>query len=484
MVAGNINSTAKLKYINKTVWVSAVAALLSLAGCATYYQQNIKFFQAFEAGNLTEAGNILEQNKKGPSHKNRLLYWLNLGTVHALTGEYGKSNTEFETAYKLCEDYLTNYVNEGLGFLINPGVTEYRGEDHEVLLIHYYQALNYLKLGQPAEALVECKRMDDLLNRLGDKYKGANKYKRDAFIHNLMGLVYDVNHDANNAFIAYRNAFNIYQDDYTRLFGVGTPEQLKADLIRTAYQSGFTDEAGRYEKQFNLKYRPKPAGTGELVFIWHNGLGPIKAEWGINFTIIRGSGGYVTFHNEEMGLNFPFFLGEDDAGKNKAQGLSRLEFIRVAFPKYVERKTVYSSASLKWNGTDYPLEKATDINAIAFKTLDERMLLEMGKALLRVALKKLEEEELRKKDQGAGAALGFLNALTEKADTRNWETLPHDICYARIPLPPGEQNVHFAATAKQGFQNTAQDFTFCLKAGETFFHTQNSLDYQRGNIPY
>ncbi|MES2389088.1 MAG: hypothetical protein V4543_13890 [Bacteroidota bacterium] len=456
--------------------------LMMPAGCATYYQKNYKFFMAFENGNMKEASSVIQKAKPGRHNREKLLYYMNSGTVHSIMGEYEQSNKDFEEAYRLSEDYATNYVNEGLAFLVNPTVVDYKGEDHEILLIHYYMALNYLKMGLPNEALVECKRMNDLLNRLSDKYKSDNKYKRDAFVHNLMGIIYDVNSDPNNAFIAYRNAYNIYQDDYSRLFKLSAPEQLKRDLIRTAYQSGFADEGSRYEAQFNMKNQPVQRGNGELVFLWHNGLGPVKDEWGINFTIIRGSGGMVTFHNEDMGLNFPFYLGEDE--KDKAKGLARLEFIRVVFPKYQERAEVFTGAKLEWNGRSIPLEKGIDVNAVAYKTLDERFLAEMGKSLLRVAIKKVEEESLRRKNQDAGAVLGLINAITEKADTRNWQTLPHSISYARISMPAGDQKVDFTAIANNGAKNDVQSFTYNVKAGQTIFQTQSSLDYVHMPIHY
>ena len=45
---------------------------------------------------------------------------------------------------------------------------------------------------------------------------------------------------------------------------------------------------------------------------WNNGLGPVKSEWSINFTVVKGSGGAVTFVNEEYDFSFPFWLNDDD----------------------------------------------------------------------------------------------------------------------------------------------------------------------------
>src|SRR5690606_31690146 len=115
-----------------------------------------------------------------------------------------------------------------------------------------------------------------------------------------------------------------------------------------------------------------------------------------------------------------------------------LKVIRVAFPKFVERVPVYNKATVAINGQTAQLQLAQDINAIAFSNLKDRMLNEMAEALLRLALKQATEIALRQQNEELGFAMGLVNAITEKADTRNWQTLPHDIYYQRLSLPPGE----------------------------------------------
>ena len=91
------------------------------------------------------------------------------------------------------------------------------------------------------------------------------------------------------------------------------------------------------------------------------------------------------------------------------------------------------------------------------------MLKELSSALTRLAIKKLAEAAVRpperknnkemteeekkkqeKKDNAREAiAMGIqlLSFATEKADTRNWQSLPHSIFYARIPLQKGVNNL-------------------------------------------
>ena len=443
-----------------------------MVSCKTYYQKNIDFNNHFQKGEFEKASKALNSDKKAEKRKTKLLYYMNNGTLASLLGNYKESNDYFEKAYITIEDHISNPLNFAASTMINPNVVDYTGEEFEKLFIHYYKAINYLKLNDNESALVECRRMNIKLQILKDKFHGANKYKQDAFMHLVMGLIYDANLEYNNAFIAYRNAYEIYLSDYAKFFSTTAPLQLKKDILRTAYLSSLYDELDWYEKEFKMALEKPNLKNGDLVFLWQNGLGPVKEEWAINFVIIRGQGGVVLFQNQQYGLNFSFPMSDADY---KSNGLADLKFIRVVFPKYVERPTFYENAKLVFNNEFKELELAENINKIAFKCLEQRMLEELGRSLLRVALKQAAEHQLRKKNEGAGALLGVINAATEKADTRNWQTLPHSIFYTRFSIQQGSQNINLLMY-KDNSTNKEVPFVFEIKKGQTTFHCFQTLE--------
>ena len=449
-----------------------ILSLAWLTGCATYYQANFSFNEQFEKGDLQKALSTLRAKPSEGAGKRQFLYDVNNGLLLALMGNYEESNSWFEKAYLFGEDYRVNYLNEAVSYLTNPNFTVYAGEDHEHLILLYFKALNYLKLGNYDDALVECRRLNVRLQQLSDRYSSDDKYKRDAFINTLMGIIYDADHDYNNAFIAYRNAVEIYDMDYSRMFGLTAPEQLKKDLLRTAKLSSMDEEFESYKSKFGMTdYTVQPA-DGDLVFFWHNGLSPVKSEWGISFFIVR-QGSQLIFTNTDLGISFPFDMsGYDEKDRS---GLARMEAFRVAFPKYIERPEVYTSATLEIGDQTIPLAMLEDVNKVAFKCLNERMMLELSKALVRVALKKVEEYEVRKSDRNLASILSVVNAITEKADTRNWQTLPHSIYYARVPLQEGQNQVVFSTRDRRG-QSQTHDFTYMVRKGQTLFHTFSSLE--------
>jgi hypothetical protein len=454
--------------------VIAFTLLLTLlsTSCNTYYVRNRKFNERFERGQLEAAEKTIAANKKAARKKDKVIYFLNRGVVSSLLGKYAESNQFFDTAIRASEGIEKNYLLTAASFLTNAYLLPYKGESFELLLVHYYKAINYLYLRDYDAALVECRQMDNEMNELADKYKKDNHYRHDAFIHNLMGIIYDADHDYNNAFIAYRNAYNFYESDYAKLYGISAPDQLKHDLLRAAARTGLNSEVDYYEKQFGFKYIPDKDNSGELVFFWLDGLGPVKDQTTINFAIERGAGGLVTFTNSEYGWSFPFYYNSNGKGSNDPFG--DLNFVRLALPKYVERPLIYTSATLSANGQTYNLQLGEDVNQIAFQSLQDRMLRELGESLLRLALKQAEVYAVRKQNQDLGTVVSLANFISEQADTRNWQTLPHSIYYSRIKLPAGPQDVTLNMKGN-GSASGSSSFHYEVKAGQTVFQNFHSM---------
>lgn len=458
--------------------------LIFIGGCATYYKKTQKFQSYVTSGEIEKAREWIDRNEKLKNGKNELLYHMNRGWVYWMLGDAETSNAEFETADLLIEDYHRQLGYEALSLISNPGIKPYQAEDFEKVMVNYFKALNYLQLGNHEDAIVEARRIIIKLQQLNSKYKEKkNRYSDDAFAHIMIGLIYDAEGDYNNAFIAYRNALEVYENIYSENFGVEAPGQLRHDLLRTAYLTGFYDEVEVYEKKFGMTYKHQEQKGGDVVVFWQNGFGPVKSEWGITFVALPGDAGFITYTNEEYGLTFPFYIG--NRSKEQQSQLRNLNIVRVAFPKYLERRPVYRQAVLKVNNREYSFELAQNMNTIAFKTLRDRMLRELGNSLLRLATKKALEIAVReatatsskedKLDAGdiAPAAITLINAFTEKADTRNWQTLPYSISYTRLHLPEGKHRAELEVSNKNSVQKHTLELD--VAAGKTNFYVHQTL---------
>ena len=439
---------------------SVVGLMLFLFGCASYNDRITPYYKNISTGNYKEAQIELDKNSLIQKPRNKLLFLMEKGRISHLLGEYENSNRYFNEADQMLEIGLTGTLDATVGVLVNPMTQRYKGEDFEKFMIHYYKALNYLYLHNTEEAVVEARRITLQAQEQGDKFNNKDKrYAQDAFSLTLQGMIYESNNDVNNAFISYRNAVEIYQKSPDKTYyGTQMPLGLQKDVIRTAYLNGFTSEAIQFESAFGIKYKPEKAPEGgELIFFWENGLAPVKQQEDLFFTLTRGDGGNLFFSNVAGGLLIPFIYSGDRDKLN----IDAVESLRAAFPKYVAQPSYYSSAVIKSTQGDVPLEKTEDINELAFRTLQQRTLKELSKVLSRLAVKKIAEYALResaKRDnqknntllEGLGYGMQLYSLLSEKADTRNWQSLPGSISYARIPLKIGENEVTLMLKSAQG----------------------------------
>jgi len=458
-----------------TRFLLLIVISLLVNSCGSYYARNREFQKLVSERRFSEAESLLAKSKKAKKKRNRVLYLLNRGYVTYAQGKHQESSKYFMEADLLMEDYSKNIGYEALALLVNPSVKPYRAEDFEQVLLHYYNALNFLKLRNFESALVECRRLNLKLLSTVAKYKEKPKYKEDAFGHLLMGLAYEASGDINNAFIAYRNALDVYERDYKPFFGMDAPAQLKRDVLRLAGALDFRNDVELYTKQFGWENTiiEKGRPEAELVVFWNNGMGPVKEEWSIDFSIIT-SGDNIVFTNPGLGYNFAF--PASSVSSNDAKNLNELSVFRIAFPRYVRRPVFYSSAEAFADGRTYQFEESEDIDAIAFKSLNDRFAREMGTALLRFALKKATEYAVKKQNKDAASVLSLANAITEHADTRNWQTLPNKISYSRIPLKAGENKIIFRAFGAAGINGAVFTDTISVSAlkGKMYFETINT----------
>ena len=413
-----------------------------ISSCAsTYYQKSISFQRELQRNNPLKALEEVNKSSFLKKKRNELLALLEKGKIEHLNKQYKASNLLFNKADLLIEDYRKNYGKELLSYLINPNIRPYFPQVFEKMLIYYYKALNFFALDEYEKALVEAKRINLKLQEINDtspKDK-KNRYHSDAFSLILEGLIYESIGAINDAFISYRNALELYQKHKGTYYGTIIPEQLKKDLIRTAHIMGFVEEQTQYESLFGINHKEINLYKSQLVLFWENGLGPIKEQTYYTFTLLPSQQvGMFTLFNQELNLAIPFPLAREEERKGF---FPHIEIFNVAFPKYKKRYRTYDKASIFLEGKEYDFEKVQDINALAKALWKENVLEEITQIALRMATKKLSEHLLRKQNEALGFILGLFNAVSESADTRNWQTLPAEISYLRIPLKKGENSI-------------------------------------------
>lgn len=438
-----------------------------LCSCATYNKRMATYYHQLETGNYNQAMRTLDKTKFIQRDRNKLLYFFEKGKLYHLKQEFDSSNNYFNKADDFIETEKKSLGDIAKANLINPMMTTYLGEDMERFMMHYYKGLNYLYANQTSSAVVEARRITLANDALSDKRNNkTNRYSKDAFTLNLQGMLYEAAGDMNNAFIAYRNAANVYLQAGANYYGVKLPKQLKQDVLRTANLMGFTAEQQQFEKLFNTTLQTDTASGGYLILFVEKGLAPVKREK--SFYISHNNNGINGFFfTDEYGnqANLPFdYTYYNNINRNDSR-LQSFRSFRVAIPFYEIRYFNNNTVKVTANNQSYTSELVQDMNTLSTMILRERMLKELADALARQIVKKLaevavqkttqeiaknnskEKDEDKKKEKAkntgeiAGLLVNVLNAATEKADTRNWQSLPAYIQYVRIPLQKGANEI-------------------------------------------
>lgn len=455
-----------MKKTLKQAWI-AWLCMPVLFSCATYNNKMSGYYNSIGQADYYRAKSLLEQNNFLQLDRNKLLYYMEKGKIYHLMGSYDSSNLYLNLADNFIEQKRKTTGDVVVGNLFNPMMQTYLGEDYERFLLHYYKALNYLYKGQTGEAVVEARRISLSTQAQQDKFKpGTKRYTEDAFTLIVQGLVYEASGEINNAFISYRNAADLFLSAQgPNYYGVKMPEQLKQDLLRTADLMGFSDQVELYQRKLNRIYQKDslPPG-GELIIFFERGMAPQKTEQ--NFVLMQnGNGNGMFLFNSEYGsFNIPVDFSSARISQNNTS-LNRFRTIRVAVPSFVPKQYAPIAGSVAINGQKYIAELAEDLNTLAPEILRERILKEVTAALTRQITKKLaevgasaiakevaknnsKEKDDDKKERNAevasltaGLLVNLFNTATEKADTRNWQSLPAFIQYVRIPLQKGSNSI-------------------------------------------
>ncbi|MFH2051670.1 MAG: hypothetical protein ABIK96_04300 [bacterium] len=443
------------------LFLAGGALSLGAAGCATYSARIADLRPQLAGGDFAGALATVEDNTGG---KDRLLYHLERGTVLHYADRYAESNEAFALSEQLADDLYTKSVSEGaLSLITNDGSISYRARPFEMAMVPYFKALNYIGLGEPAEALVEARRAGEVQARYVEATLAAvreedrgdlARLRADPFLLYWSGLLYEWGRETNNAFIAYRNAAVAYQE-LSGLLEVEIPAALAGDLIRTGTRLGFGSELAELRGSCPDVFAAAPDTavgdrdeTGEVVLMIESGYVPQK---------------------EQVRFDFPVFVSEDYrdhdswaweyyGSRGNFQGMAggrKIEYwISVAAPELKDdRPEVVGGCRVSAGiaGSHAAGVKVANLAREARITFDAEKPSIFFKTILRGLTKYLASRQAKKSGGAvAGVLTNLFGAAIEKADTRSWLTLPESIRMVRLSLPPGTYDLEVEILDSRG----------------------------------
>ncbi len=407
-------------------FASSILLLFSVAtlGCASYQGKVESARTQLQAGNYDAAVADFEK-LAADSEKDKLVYLLDLGTALHIAGRYEESNKVFSQADDLAEQLDYHSVSKIAGSLVlNEEMVQYKGDTFERIFINAYKALNYLELGDYENAEVQARR----INEKFQKYRADDKKKFELnfFARYIGALAREAAKDYDNAYIAMKDAYEVDS----------RPPQIKKDLIRLAKLSGREKEHQKWLKEFGAELedpRWYDRSLATVVFVFHQGWGPQK-------------------DNDPINYRFPLLK----SGKSSAYS-AEIEIAAEDNPKFKMKP-----------------ERTTEIYNVAeaaIKTLQDDRLSLIGRRAAGLVAKKAVSDKLRERDDALGLVASLVMHASDRADLRQWSTLPNGLQIARVQLQPG----HYQAKVRslnsgevpQSDWKILKDFT--IKKGQQIF---------------
>jgi uncharacterized protein len=428
-------------------------AALMLFGCASYQTQVDQARRLLASGQPAAAVAHFEPLAK-ESGKDQLVYVLDYAVSLQEAGRFKESAAQFALAEQLVElnDYTS--ISKSIASLATSETAlQYKGENFEKVLINAVNSINYLEMGDLDGALVESRRVNQKLYKLRSDV--SPKYDQNPFALYLSALIWEADGKWDDAYIAYKEAYDVNQSYIP----------LRADLVRAAQRSGRQEELSKWLREFPEVAKPvraSHAGQGELIFIYQQGWGPRKAERLDNHR-------YPTLVPVRNISGVSAKISISPESPRAEIGSTNFVISGSAPPSMNGSKSVSSS--------ELETSRLFSIEETAVRTMNDDYGRLIASRLAGVAAKAILADQVRQKDQLLGQLAWIAMNIADRADLRQWGTLPESFQIARVFLKPGKYLLQASALNTVGgvTGETSPVRSFTVQAGKKSFISWRSF---------
>ena len=396
-----------------------MVAGLFLSGCATHQGYVSEPLRLIKQGQVQEALAKLEPLAEKES-KDQLVFLMEYGMALHIAGQYQESNKIFLKADKMTEDvdyYSVSRITTAT--LTGEEALQYKGESYEKLLINSYLALNYLMLGKFDDALVEVRRINDKVKKF--RADGREDYELNSFSTYLAALLWEADQKYDDAYISFEKSYQLDKNN----------PLIEQDLIRSAKLSRRMEMYKKWKSSFpNVKEDPDwyDKKKGQVVVIFEQGWGPRKI---------------FSPHDRRL-------------------------------PKLIPEYSLTQAARLKVEpgNKEATSQVVYDVEQAAIRTLDADYRYLIARKVAATVAKEVVADQIRQKDELLGLVARVAMYVADRADLRQWASLPQTIQVARLSLPPGEYKLSLQGLTGSGNSSTSDSLdakTIKIVAGRKVF---------------
>lgn len=404
------------------VWL--LGALVACAACAPGREGHYRALnRALVAGNYSDArAQLARGSKDAYAGRDALLAPLDAAMVEVAAGEPKAAIDACERAKHQMEALFTKHVSEHVeAYVLGDDRLPYVGEAFERVALHLVEAAAFLAAGQPSEALVEARAMQQTLRHaVAAGHAAAASYADDAFARWLYGLLVG-DDDANlgradDAVLELTQALHLYETQDAPRFATPVPHQLAAHLGRALARAGHTDALRALRGRYPHAGAAQPEGT-ELVVLHLAGEVPAKLE-----------------------AAWDAWIG--------------LQVLRVPYPVFgaAQLPAGHLRARLRGDEAWHDAELASNTGAIARATLRDKAEAIHDRAVARAVATAVASNALLVGGaiegggpggimQLVGLGLGIAHDVSVHADTRSWRTLFDRVELLSLAVPDRRESL-------------------------------------------
>ena len=420
----------------KTILLSC---LLSFGCVSTHYDRTENFLFSWKIGDLKSATSEAEKLSQTGPKRDRLLYKLEEGSTKRLGGDLTGSVKAFQDAAEEYERWFgihlmtESRISEQFSSVVGSAEWKpYKSRVYERVMMRFYQALNYLQIGDKGRARAEIfksrQAVEDSKEIWKKELQSAQSGLKDRGIDLDRGLKDNgktsLNEDLRKirALVPsnlpeYVNPAVIYLESLYFLRGGTQREDFeKAAFSLRQLAALFPDN--QWIREDFQEAQKKERKTEPLTYVFfETGRAPVRVERRFDVPIV-------------------FFSNQ-----------ARIPYLGVAFPMLKTTGQFMPSLNVQADGELVQTKPLADMDAIIAKEFEKDFPIELARAisgsLVKGGLQYLATDSVRSEDETTraivGVGVGLLSQLTTRADLRSWATLPKQIQFCKMRTPPDKK---------------------------------------------
>ncbi len=443
-----------------TLWLSGCASTTTFTSYPSKINPLIGTLQTRQPIDFTQC--LLSECKSSDA----ILYDMERGRFAQIEGNVDISMQDFAAAMEKIKQNdekarisLSDIGANMAAAAVNDNAIPYEGAGYERVMLHHYQALNYLNKKDLEGAGVEVRRanaeQEDALKRHEEEIEKAQKKAEEkkigsplnnkqitsayaqmdevagkvknsfqnAYTFYLSGFIYEAMRQTNDAYIDYKKALEIYPEN----------TYLQKDVIRLAKELNMGEELDAVKARFKTDAIAIPANSGDLLVLFEDGFVSQK---------------------QQIKISLP---------------VPKIGLLSIAFPIYNAKWTPCNPLTIEKNGDQVgSAETICDFRALSVKALKEEVPVIATRQLVRLVAKGAATKAAKDK-LGVFGELGMSvwNFASENADLRSWISLPADVQVLRVALPAGN---HKLALKQYGIPTTGSVDVDIAGGSKTILH--------------